>query len=195
MTPPILTTPRLILRPAAPSLAQAAAAYYRRNGAWLQPMEPFPETPLDDVRIQRRMMRQDCRMARLGQGVRFWIFRKEDPNTAIGCAALSNIVMGAFRSCFLSYKLDQRLLRRGYGSEAVLSVIQFAFAGLGLHRVEANIMPRNLPSLALAKKCGFTEEGRSPAYLQINGVWEEHIHMVRLATGQGGQACTTFPKS
>ena len=33
---------------------------------------------------------------------------------------------------------------------------------------------------ALARKCGFSEEGRSPRYIRINGVWEDHIHMVRL---------------
>ena len=60
------------------------------------------------------------------------------------------------------------------------AVVEFAFRGLQLHRMEANILPRNAASLALAKKCGFSEEGRSPEYLSINGVWEAHIHMVRL---------------
>ena len=51
---------------------------------------------------------------------------------------------------------------------------------LGLHRIEANIMPCNLPSLGVAEKCGFVREGLSRKYLKINGVWEDHIHMVRL---------------
>lgn len=182
MKAPTLETSRLILRPAAPGLARAAAGYYQRNAAWLQSVEPLHTRPLDSVRLQRQMMRQDARLARAGQGFRFWAFQKEaaEPERAVGCVALNNIVWGAFRSCFVAYKMDQTLLRQGYGSEMVNAAAAFAF-GIGLHRLEANIMPRNAPSLALARKCGFVEEGRSPAYLQVNGVWEEHVHMVRLA--------------
>ena len=125
-------------------------------------------------------MRQDRQAAKENRGLRYWIFRKEDPETAIGCAALNNIVLGAFRSCTLAYKMDKDLLRQGYASEAVLAVVDLAFRGLELHRIEANIMPRNRASLALARKCGFREEGLSQKYLRINGVWEDHIHMVRL---------------
>ena len=46
--------------------------------------------------------------------------------------------------------------------------------------VDDIVMPRNRASLALARKCGFREEGLSQKYLRINGVWEDHIHMVRL---------------
>lgn len=177
---PVLETRRMILRPASPALADAALEFYRRNAARLREVEPQAPEEFLTLSFQRRMQRQDRAAARRGEGVRFWMFRKEDPGTAVGCVALNSIVWGAFRSCFLAYKTDGALLRQGYGSEAVNAVVDFAFHGLGLHRVEANIMPRNQASLALARACGFREEGRSPAYLQINGVWEEHIHMVKL---------------
>lgn len=40
-------------------------------------------------------------------------------------------------------------------------------------------MPRNRASLRVLEKCGFEWEGLSPRYLQIHGVWEDHVHMVR----------------
>ena len=177
---PQLHTSRLILRPAHPRLAKAAADYYARNREHLTPFEPsFPEG-FCTVGYQKALMRQDCRAAKENRGLRYWVFRKEAPDTAIGCVALNNIILGAFRSCFLAYKMDKDLLRQGYASEAVLAVVELAFQGLNLHRIEANILPRNAASLALARKCGFKEEGLSPKYLCINGVWEDHIHMVRL---------------
>ena len=177
---PQLYTSRLILRPAHPRLAKAAADYYARNREFLTPFEPsFPEG-FCTTAYQKALMRQDCRAAKENRGLRYWVFRKDDPDTAIGCVALNNIILGAFRSCFLAYKMDKDLLRRGYASEAVLAVVELAFRGLNLHRIEANILPRNAASLALARKCGFQEEGLSPKYLCINGVWEDHIHMVRL---------------
>ena len=177
---PELHTARLILRPAHPRLAKAAADYYARNQEFLRPFEPaFPED-FCTVAYQKALMRQDCRAAKENRGLRYWVFRKDAPHTAIGCVALNNIILGAFRSCYLAYKMDQTLLRQGYASEAVLAVVELAFRSLNLHRIEANILPRNAASLALARKCGFKEEGRSPKYLRINGVWEDHIHMVRL---------------
>ncbi|GGH34267.1 GNAT family N-acetyltransferase [Paenibacillus segetis] len=37
---------------------------------------------------------------------------------------------------------------------------------------------RNGASLRIAEKLGFYHEGLAPKYLKINGVWEDHIHMV-----------------
>ncbi len=44
-------------------------------------------------------------------------------------------------------------------TEALLKMIDYAFTTLDLHRIEANIMPRNIPSLNLVRKLGFKEEG------------------------------------
>ena len=63
---------------------------------------------------------------------------------------------------------------------AVDMVTAYAFSVLGLHRLEANVMPRNKASLRVLEKNGFLNEGLSKYYLNINEVWEDHIHMVKL---------------
>lgn len=65
-------------------------------------------------------------------------------------------------------------------TQAVEAVTQMAFTQLNLHRIEANVMPRNTASLGVLQKCGFEHEGVAKKYLKINGVWEDHIHMVKL---------------
>ena len=65
-------------------------------------------------------------------------------------------------------------------TEAVSQVVRFAFSSLRLHRIEGNIMPRNKASIRVAEKCGFVREGVARKYLKINGVWEDHIHFVKL---------------
>ena len=49
-----------------------------------------------------------------------------------------------------------------------------------LHRIEANIMPKNIRSFTVVEKLGFYNEGMALKYLNINGIWEDHIHMVLL---------------
>jgi len=59
--------------------------------------------------------------------------------------------------------------------EAVAVVLRYAFEQLGLHRVEAAIVPRNARSRRVAAKLGLRDEGTSERFLQIRGVWEDHV--------------------
>jgi ribosomal-protein-alanine N-acetyltransferase len=93
---------------------------------------------------------------------------------------LSSIVYGFFQSCYLGYKMDARYTRRGLMTEALTAVIEHAFTTMGLHRLEANVMPRNEASKGLLVKLGFHDEGIAKRYLQIQGRWEDHTHMVML---------------
>jgi ribosomal-protein-alanine N-acetyltransferase len=53
-------------------------------------------------------------------------------------------------------------------------LLAHAFGDLGLHRVQANIQPENVASLALVQGAGFRREGFSPRYLKIRGRWRDH---------------------
>lgn len=133
---------------------------------------------------QEELQRADRR------GYRFFIVSNDKPKDIIGTIALNNVVWRAFLSCYLGYALDEAHQNQGLMTEAVSLITDFAFTELGLHRIEANVMPRNKASLRVLEKCGYKNEGLSPRYLAINGVWEDHIHMVRLNEGmyEGGQA-------
>lgn len=176
----ILETNRLRLVPAARELAGEVCAYYRRNRAFLEPYDPRREENFFSEDHQRRLLAQDEALALSGRGHRFYICLPEDPGRVVGTIALSSIVMGAFHSCFLGYKLDQACLNRGYMTEAIGLVTEYAFGELQLHRIEANVMPWNAPSLRVLEKNGYEREGISREYLYINGKWEDHVHMVKL---------------
>jgi ribosomal-protein-alanine N-acetyltransferase len=105
---------------------------------------------------------------------------KKGGERIIGTVNLNEIVLGVFRSCTLGYSIDAEMHRQGLGREAVSQVVDYAFNTLFLHRIEANIMPRNRASLALAESLGFCNEGLSKRYLYINGKWEDHVNMVLL---------------
>lgn len=176
----ILETSRLRLIPAAQELAGQVCDYYCRNRAFLESYDPRREEIFFTEDYQRLLLVQDEAMAQCGRGFRFYIRLTEEPDRVAGTIALSNIVMGAFLSCFLGYKLDQTCTNRGYMTEAIRLVTEYAFGELRLHRIEANVMPWNTPSLRVLEKNGYEREGISREYLYINGKWEDHVHMVRL---------------
>ncbi|MEG1858361.1 MAG: GNAT family N-acetyltransferase [Pseudoflavonifractor sp.] len=179
MARPAYATDRLILTLATPALAEAVAEYYLRNQDFLRPFEPVRTDAFFTARGQRALLKQEAKLAREDRGYRFYLSLRETPTRVIGLAGLNNLVRGGFQSCFLGYKLDEGLLNRGYMTEAVRKLSELAFSELALHRIEANIMPRNVPSLRVAEKAGFVHEGLAVKYLNIGGVWEDHIHMVR----------------
>jgi ribosomal-protein-alanine N-acetyltransferase len=53
-------------------------------------------------------------------------------------------------------------------------VLGRAFGEMRLHRLEANIQPGNIASIALARGAGFVREGFSERYLKIGGRWRDH---------------------
>ena len=61
-------------------------------------------------------------------------------------------------------------------------VVRYAFSSLKMHRLEANIQPENIASIALVRSCGFLKEGYSPKYLKIGGRWRDHERWAILAS-------------
>ena len=104
----------------------------------------------------------------------FYLARLRDGDDIVGFLNLGEIIRGSLDQAFIGYGGVAGHGGRGYMGEAMQLVLREAFATLKLHRVEANIQPENLPSIALARGNGFELEGFSPRYLKINGRWRDH---------------------
>ena len=171
-------TSRLLLKTMEPFQAKEAMAFCQANKSFHGPFEPTRDDTYYTESYQQKVLAiEQVEMDQLRM-LRLWMYLKDDPSRPIGNFALSNIVRGAFLSCFLGYKMDHRHLRQGYMQEALEKGIDIAFNDLGLHRIEANVMPRNTASLNLTEKLGFQKEGLALKYLKINNRWEDHYHMV-----------------
>lgn len=103
----------------------------------------------------------------------------------IGVINLNCIVRGFFQSAYLGYYVGAPYARHGYMTEALRLVAAYAFGEMKLHRLEANIQPTNLSSIALVRKCGFRKEGFSPKYLKVLGEWRDHERWTLLADASG----------
>jgi ribosomal-protein-alanine N-acetyltransferase len=179
-----LVTDRLQIRDLPPSAAGRVARFHADNWEFHRPWEPHRHPAHFTARTQRAILRSERRS---DSALHLWLLVPRAAGEGgwrsceiIGSVTLSAIIRGFFQSCYLGYKMDARYARQGYMSEAIRSVVWHAFGPLGLHRIEANVMPRNSASLGLLRSLGFAEEGCGREYLKIQGVWEDHVHMVLL---------------
>lgn len=121
--------------------------------------------------------------------VRLLVCRRAD-GAIVGVVNVSEIVRAALQSAYLGYYAFQAHAGQGYMTEGLALVLRHAFRRLGLHRLEANIQPRNLASRKLVRRLGFRKEGFSPRYVKVGGRWRDHERwaIVRDAWGPGRAA-------
>ena len=176
----IYHTERLTLKVLGKSSAQMVLDYYMRNRSFLGEWEPVRSDEFYTRAHHEEQIENDLPLIENKSLLRLWIFKKNDESRIIGSIGFSNIVQGVFLSCFLGYKLDKEEINQGYMTEAIKKGIDIIFNEYGLHRIEANVMPKNQRSLRVTEKLGFYNEGIAQKYLKINGIWEDHVHMVLL---------------
>jgi ribosomal-protein-alanine N-acetyltransferase len=58
---------------------------------------------------------------------------------------------------------------KGLATSALLLVARWAFDALGVRRIGLNAEPRNIPSIRVAERAGFTREGLLRSWADVNG--------------------------
>jgi len=138
-----------------------------------RPWVSAPDTPAKFRRYVRRMSPPT--------NYAFLVCRR-DNGLSLGVVNLSNIVRGLFQSGYLGYYAFVGHERQGFMRQGLMAVVRHVFKSLKLHRLEANIQPDNVASIALAASCGFRKEGYSPRYLKVGGRWRDHERWAIIAS-------------
>jgi [ribosomal protein S5]-alanine N-acetyltransferase len=173
---PEVRSSRLLLRPLVAADFPEWQEVRRRCAAWLAPWEAQRRPGQADVVESRRAFEARCEATERervnGSAYRFGIFAEGRFSGEIN---LGSIQRGAFQNVYIGYWIDQRCAGRGHMPEALVLALKFAFEELGLHRVQVSIIPRNASSRRVVEKLGLRDEGIAQKYLEINGVWEDHV--------------------
>lgn len=80
-------------------------------------------------------------------------------NKIIGHVGLYKIDYIAKKTEFGILIADDDSRGKGYGTKSTKLMIDFAFNELGMHKVTAEVLYENTPSVAMFKKCGFSVDG------------------------------------
>ena len=93
----------------------------------------------------------------------------------------------------LGYIFNPAYQKHGYASESARGLIEYGFANLGIHRVEAHCNPQNVASWRVMEKIGMQREGyfRQNIFFQRDAegepIWLDTFEYAILQTdGMGG---------
>ena len=101
---------------------------------------------------------------------------KDGEDVPIGTCTLSRLD-AANRRAEIGFVLNRPFWGEGYMSEALRVLLDFAFGPLNLHRIEADVDPRNGPSLRLLRRLGFRSEGHLRERWLVNGEAQDSLFL------------------
>ncbi len=175
---PRLVGGRVLLRPLRSVDFSAWSEIRTASREWLEPWEPLPDPGAPDSAANSDAFKARCgawdRQRQFDSAYGFGLFLVES-ELLIGEVSLGAVQRGPFQSASVGYWVGERHAGQGYVPEGVALILRYGFVDLGLHRMEAAIVPRNAASRRVVEKLGLREEGTSERFLQIRGVYEDHI--------------------
>jgi diamine N-acetyltransferase len=96
-----------------------------------------------------------------------------EKETAIGCIDLFDLDPFHKRAGVGILIGEKENRKKGYGTEALELLTEYAFNKLDMHQLFANIAADNVSSLEMFKKCGFVMIGIKKEWLNVNGSWND----------------------
>lgn len=109
-----------------------------------------------------------------------WGLERRDGAALIGTCSLTNIDLDNRRG-EIGFALGRSAWGHGYMKEILPVLVEYAFATLGLHRLEADVDPRNTSSLRLLEGLGFQVEGHLRERWQATGEIQDSLFLGLLA--------------
>lgn len=150
---PVLDTPRLRLRPLVDGDVPALFAVFNDP----ETMRYWTSPAMKDIAEAEALLRDIERHAEAETLFQWGIARRDD-DLVIGTCTVFRIDR-EHRRCELGYILRRDHWGHGLANEALTAIVRHAFGALGLHRLEADIDPRNFASIRLVERLGFKREG------------------------------------
>ncbi|MDF2942904.1 MAG: Ribosomal-protein-alanine N-acetyltransferase [Herbinix sp.] len=172
----VYETDRLILRSLTYEDASLVLSFYEDNRTLFEPWEPKRGDNFYTLSYQKASLTAEYNQITEGKLLRYWVFLKDNPEEIIGSICFQNLLGEPYHSCCLGYKFSHIYQHQGYALESISKSIDLIFEEKQLHRIEAFIMPNNVPSLRLIERLSFGYEGVAKSFARINNTWTDHNH-------------------
>ena len=97
-----------------------------------------------------------------------WAIIEKDSGVCIGQIAIF-LVDSKNHFCETEYCIGSKFQRKGYCTEAVQKIIDYAFRSINIHKIQVCHKEHNLASKGVIQKCGFTYEGTLRDFFFMDG--------------------------
>ena len=97
-----------------------------------------------------------------------WGIAQQTDDSLIGTTTLFHLEANNHRA-ELGYALGRAHWGKGYMQEALSALLRYAFSEMKLHRMEADVDPRNERSIRTLERLGFQKEGYLRERWKVNG--------------------------
>jgi RimJ/RimL family protein N-acetyltransferase len=97
-----------------------------------------------------------------------WGIAERETGAVVGTCTLAALD-ATHRRAEIGYALARAAWGRGYVAEALPALVRFAFEELELHRIEADVDPRNDRSIRALEREGFVREGHLRERYHVQG--------------------------
>ena len=180
----VLRTKRLVLRQFRSDDAQRI--HYLLNdkqvarGAHDMPY-PFPATAAEEWLVLHKKLVQEGRAAVFAVCLQDPTASDEPPEL-IGTVGLA--IVEVDQRAEIGYWLGRKYWGNGFCTEAVVAVVEYGFEDLGLHRIFAQHISRNVASARVLEKAGFSKEGVFRQHTRKWGVFEDAVCYGMLCSDQ-----------
>jgi RimJ/RimL family protein N-acetyltransferase len=130
-------------------------------------MRYWSTPPLPDIDAARNLI-NEIHESWKRRAILKWGIALRSDDQLIGSITLFNLDF-THRRAEIGYALAREHWSHGYMNEALMAVLKYAFEVLELHRIEADVDPRNTASIKTVERLGFQREGYLRERWQVNG--------------------------
>ena len=173
-------TTRLQLKVLNENHAADVLYFLQTNKAFFEPFEDQKKPSYYTLSYQTENLKAEYNAFLKTKYIRFYVFRKDSPNQIIGTISFSNLLPFPYSTATLGYKFAFAHQHMGYASEAVATACHALFKDAHFHRIEAFVLPDNLPSCHVLERIGFDLEGLCRGAININGIYRDHYKFALL---------------
>lgn len=171
----IYETERLLLKILQQDSAPMVLDFYQKNKDIFQKWEPDRPEQFYTISYISALMGCEFDLAMKLLAVRFWVFKKDEPNRIIGTISFQDIIRSVYQCCHIGYKFDPDFWHQGYAKESIQKALSIVLQEFNLHRIEALVLPDNQPSIRLLEKLGFQNEGICHSCIYLHSNWTDHL--------------------
>ena len=170
-----LTTNRLLLHVEDESIADKVLDFYIENQLFFDNVEPTRPNNFYTLAYQEAALKYEHSETIKGHTIRYFVYRKENPDIIIGSVNFSKIQGAPFSCASIGYKFHHDYWGQGYATESCQAAISMLFSDYRIHRIEGRVLTDNISSIHVLERLGFTYEGREYKSVEINGVFTDHF--------------------